>query len=254
MTRTVSRFRVGLVASGLGVAGLAVLGSVSLAQAQGGASGPGGPSAAEKQQALQAVNRDANLSEAARNEKYQAGLSESARRRADWIRAFQASGRSAVDLPRVELMQSEVSPPPTLRAAVGHARRVVSGRVVSHRYTPDGTVSTLQVEDSIKGGPIQTLTFTQRGGPEPLPGYGDDAVVGYSIADPVLLGQQSVLLFLAEEPGDQTQTLRPESFVGQYVVEGDRVQPLPGNPFRSQFAGKSLGEVKQAVRAEMQKS
>jgi hypothetical protein len=178
---------------------------------------------------------DAGLTDAQREAAYASGRAESAARYAKWLDDFIASGRSAADLPRADLMVADRAPASTLAAAKAAADLIVVGHVLSDEFTVDGTFVTFGIDRVATGtAPAPSVTIVMNGGPQPDPTI-STGVLAVDDAAPVLLPGDTAMLFLELSKSTGNYEVQPTS--GFYKIARGGVEAVEGNPFGGTLDG-----------------
>ncbi len=149
-------------------------------------------------------------------------------------------------VPRESLMDLAVPPRVrTLQEAVASAGWIVVAAAVAIDPTLfSGTKVTLQVTQTLKGAPLAQVTLVQPGGLDPTSDW-KGVIVGTSVTNPLLLPGQRAMLFLSRAPASGEFTVQPVT--GLCMVVDGQLQPVVGNPFGAEVAGKTLSEVSDRV-------
>src|SRR5229473_2761465 len=113
------------------------------------------------------VNPDAGRSDADRAATYATMRAEFDARYATWMASLNTSQIDFSALPHAELNAQVVPGEPTLGTAVGHADRIIIGRVVSLQPTINGTLVAVRVERTMKGEASATIVIRQSSGLRP---------------------------------------------------------------------------------------
>ncbi len=175
---------------------------------------------------------------------YTAGFNDFMARRAQWIAAFQASGKDASKLPRATKSSSSALSATSLLEALQQADLVVEGTVVSATYAPTGTVGTVRVATTHK---VSARAATRLGTQQPSEirvelGYSPEpdrdfstGILAISETQPLLLPGAHAMLFLQESKAEGLPPFFIQSYTGGYAIDASgRIIPVPHNPFAEQ--------------------
>lgn len=173
---------------------------------------------------------------------------------------FVARGDDPRSLRRAEQFSIAASPPSTFEESLARAELIVVAEVrsldlISARAAGrGGTLATLAVRDVLLGGSIDTLVLQQPATVE-IDVEGKSAtglVLSVPSFAPALFAGDKALLLLKKADGSEYYYALP--FVGQYVERADgKLEAVGGNPFQGQFAGLTLAQGAEKVRAALQK-
>ncbi len=190
----------------------------------------------------------ADMSDAQRAQAIQASRSEFEAHYQSWLASLDLSKVPYRSLQHRDELGLYDPPAPTLADATARADVIVLGTVRSIRPTAfDGSYSTLDIKQAIKGSPVTTLIVHQGGGLRPTPDW-----KGMFIADapdaPLLLPGDRVVVFL-QQRGEGNVDI--QAFSGLYHVESGSTVSAKGNPFATQIDGKSESGLISAIQGAL---
>lgn len=206
----------------IGVGAAVLLGLFTTAYAAGTAKGP-------------FANPDAGLSDAQRNANYANLRASFDARYAKWVANLDLSKIDLYSLPHAELNVQVVPGQPTLRAAKSKADWIVVGTAVSLKPTVNGTLVSLAVSRSLKGGQTSSITLRQASGLRPTADW-TGVFIADSPGEPLLLPGTRVELFLQKSPDGVPEI---QSITGMYYLGASGVKALDLNPFAASVDGQA---------------
>lgn len=199
-------------------------------------------------------NPDAGLTNAERNQKYDAVRRQFVSDRAAFRDAFNHSGYTADSLRAMRqapIMASYVPPPLTLDEAVSQADEIVVGTAQAIRFDKTWfAYSTVAVESVLKGKQLSSIEIQQYGGP--APGSVGETALETSDAEALLFPGDRVILFL--KYNDAWKAYYIEAFTGTYHVQSHQVVPMENNPFDPQLSGIIEGQAIATVNEAIQRT
>jgi hypothetical protein len=178
-------------------------------------------------------------------------------RRAAWIAEFDAQHRDVTTLSVSETTALSLPGKATLPNAVAAADMVIEGFVSNLHFTPQGTITTIDLTAQLKPGSstiASTIDVLVPGGPEPDPDFSTGYLATYP-GVPFLRPEQHVILFLQSR---HSQGAPPpfsiQPVTGEYVIDDHGVRTVAGNPFSAAVAGRSVASFRSQLLAALSKN
>jgi hypothetical protein len=201
-----------------------------------------GVATAQASKAPAVSTSEKGLSDAQRNQIYQASWNQFKARYQKWLIKQNLSSLQWHNLRREVQAASYVAPSArTFAQAVGSADEVVTGTVVGAQPTPSfDTLVTFQVTRWYKGGGSPTLMIRQTGGLRPTLDWSGAFLVD-SLDQPLMLPGEQYLLLL--QHGQTSAEFNVESFTGMYKIQSGKLGALATNPFASRVNGAAVENV-----------
>jgi len=199
-----------------------------------------------------APNPDAGLTDAQRNQAYQANTLQFQKNYADWIARLDVSKLSLRSLRHGELNGSPAKRPTSMSESVALGDLVIAGTVKA--ISPAGiglTNAKVTVDRTLKGSVRATVTILQSGGLYPTEDW-KDAYILDAPGSPALLPGDHVVVVLKASAAIPNE-FELQSFTGIYQIKSGRVEPIRGNPFGPAIEGKTESALNDAILASLHK-